>query len=215
MNQNFSTHDDIALMVASLGDCEGVQFDKDADYNITCRRINAVEFTELNKKPNVIHFISQHDRPGAYYFFQYLEQTYFEPDTPANAAYEYRIMRWGPLLWSIATIPTDKRPAADDAAEKSKMRIADGVPFRLGIVLAATRPEKMASLDKDTTQDMIWFPVCGSNAYTLENQTNSPVYESGGKQDVHIESMFRIKKMFAERGIDLDKFLGDSKFRSS
>lgn len=190
----------INLMINQLSDYEGVAFGKTPDYNITVRRFNNVELTELNQRKDVVHVIADQNRAGADYFYQYLEQTYFEPDTPANDEYEYRIVKWG-LYWCVATIPASKKHLLEDAAKKSKMRLANGIPLRMGFVLGNTRPEQMKDIDMTGN---LWFPINGDNAWTLENDTKE-VYQKGGEHDLRVESLHRIRKLYESRGLDYDR----------
>ena len=180
-----------------------MRFDKLNDgvnFNLKIERFAQAELVRLNDLKDRFYIICQHSRPGSEYFFQWLEQTHFEPDTPVNKEYEfllYRWLEWPPLLWTIASIPLAKQQLAFEAAEEATMRLADGVPFQCGPVCAAIRPAKFN--DPDLAGSIQWFPIDNNNAYTLENHKDTPAYEPGGGQDINATARAKTKKLWDER----------------
>lgn len=206
MNKNYFPPDQLANMVASIKPGECLRFDKDDDGDLLISMDN--DFEKLAQNVAQFHIIAQSDRPGAEFFFHYLEHTFFPPDTEEGKEYEYRLCRWdAPFMWCIATIPLLKKEYAYKAAEEAKMRIADGVPFRCGPVIAATRPGKWDDYDPDLKKITIWFPLNCERAYTLENVSGSVSYQGqGGQQDAHHESDLRVRnflrKQYGEEGYE-------------
>lgn len=182
-------------IVSRLTPGYGIRFDKEPDYNLRIERFSQADLVKLNEDKNLCHVVCQHDRPGAEFYFQYLEQTYFTPDTPRSQFYDFRVYRWTkwpPLLWSICSIPLDKKETLEESAEQAQMRLADGIPFICGPVVAAIRRKK---IDKELDSMATWFPLNNDNTYTLENQSGSVAYEPGGKHDIKMEATARTKAL--------------------
>lgn len=196
MNREILPPEALGEIVSRLTPGYGIRFDKEPDYNLRIERFGQADLVKLNEDDSLCHVISQHDRPGAEFYFQYLEQTYFTPDTPRSQFYDFRVYRWTkwpPLLWSICSIPLDKKEALEEAAEQARMRLADGIPFICGPVVAAIRPAK---LDEPwMKENATFFPLQNDNTYTLENVKGSVAYEPGGKHDVKMEATNRTRML--------------------
>jgi hypothetical protein len=90
------------------------------------------DLKKLGDDPSLFHVIFMFDRPGANYFANYLEFTYFPPDGPLNKELQYRAYRWHDMLWAIISIPVEKQQLCYETAEITKMRLANGLPCMLG-----------------------------------------------------------------------------------
>jgi hypothetical protein len=116
----------------------------------------------LSENKDYFYVVSMLDRPGANLFAVSLEYRYFQPGTVINNSFQMRLVKWpcmDSLLWYIITVPISYKEICFSVAQECKMRLADGVPF----ILASDREE--------------WFPLRGDNVYTLENQSDSLIYQ--------------------------------------
>jgi hypothetical protein len=201
MNKNYCPPELLAEVVSAIKPGECLQFDKDDDCDLIIKKCPDGELERLSQDVAKFHVISQHTRAGAEFFFHYLEHTYFPPDTEEGKSYEFRICRWdAPFLWTVATIPLIEKEVAYESAKAAHMRLADGIPFMCGPVIAATRPDKL------TLDGITWFPLNCDRAFTLENEHDSVSYEGrGGQQDAHVEADLRVrtflKEKFGEQGL--------------
>lgn len=123
-------------------------------------------------------------RPGVMLFQSILENKYFPVGTPENdKEFEWRILEWMDLKWTIVTIPFAKKDFAYRAAEEAKMKIADGIP-RMAV-------------------DGEWhsFPMDSPNVFSIENQSGSKIYEGpGGVQDANVEENLQVQRVRKEHG---------------
>jgi hypothetical protein len=189
------TSDDFAEFLKVMPEKMGVRMEKfpNGDFKVT--KIAPKDFKELGDRPGLFHVIYQSSRPGAGYFSNYLEHKYFPPETPANDEFQFITYKWLGMLWGIISIPIEKKSLAYEAAEVSKMRIADGIPMKAGFMVGATRKDK---LGKELEPIVEWFPLDCDNAYTLEFARDSDVFEPGGIQDQKIWEDFKVKQLWKE-----------------
>ena len=123
---------------------------------------------ELANDDSLFHVIFMFTRPGANYYANYLEYTYFTPTTEENNEFQYRAYKWNGVVWAIISIPIEKKDLCYTAAEETNMRLANGIPVKIGIALAATRPEHIKNSAPDEYKDCEFFPLNSDNAFTLE-----------------------------------------------
>ena len=84
-------------------------------------------------------------------------------------------------------------------------------------IVAATRPKVFEEVFNDPSQDLKelqdalhWFPLCTDFTYTLENVSKSPIYDGpGGRQDQEIESDYKLKKLYEQRGLRWPPLAGE------
>ena len=187
-------------MFKHLPEGKGINVGKMPDYNISVHVFEEDELRRLADDSSLLHMAFWFQRPGVHYFANYLEHVHFLPDTPVNDEFEYRVYKWKEMLWGIITIPLAKKHLAEEAAEVSKMRLANGVPMiSKGPIMAmmATRP---GDPKLDETVDA--FPMATDNVFTLENKKGDVLYDGpGGRQDAKISEEFKIKKLWKECGV--------------
>jgi hypothetical protein len=181
------------LIVNFLPEGNGAKFCN--DYKI--RNWTLKDLLQLNQSKELLHIVSLVQRTGAAYFFNYLEKTYFSPNTPANDEYHYVIFKWKKLLWAICSIPIEKENFAEESAKEAKMKLQKTVPFVAGqnnllVVASCTQDKPIRELVEN--ENIEWFPV-NVNVRTLENESGSPIYQPGGKQDAEIEEKIRLQKL--------------------
>jgi len=97
------------------------------------------------------HVVSIAERPGLLAWMQRLELTYYPPGTHRNLLFHFHMIQWDELMWSMISIPAAGERLARRSAEKTGMRIADGVPLVI------------------TAEDRKWFPIKERNVWSLES----------------------------------------------
>jgi len=120
---------------------------------------------------------SMSQRPGALRFFHELERTFFPPGSELNMKYSMLYVNWSHMTWIGARIPVEMRRCAEITADRTDMRIADGVPtmFGGGVVVR--------------------FPLDGPLVYTLENGCGSKVYDGmGAAEEARKDEMMELNK---------------------
>lgn len=110
----------------------------------------------LGRRPGLFHLIGLAFRPGVDPYIRQLELTYFPPGTRHNADFEMRQVRWGGLMYRVATIPARRRPFAERLLDRFHLRIADGVPHDISA----------SGVDR--------FPLAVDSAFTLEGGAGHP-----------------------------------------
>lgn len=174
----------------------------DGSGDILVNKVVEDELRLIADDPTLFHVVFWFQRPGAHYFANYLEHIYFVPETPANNEFEYRCYKWNEVLWGIITIPMAKKDLAYQVAEKTKMRIANGVPMMgkgLGpiVTMMATRPG-----DPKLDECVDVFPMATERVFTLENAQGEVIYDGpGGSQDAKASENFAINKLWEECGV--------------
>ena len=129
------------------------------------------DLIKLGKDESLFHIIISMARKGGAEFAHRLEFGSFPPNTELSNQMQFRWFKWKfPYPWNIISIPIEKREAAEKAAEESGMRIADGIPFLVGPMMASHRPEKLKDI-----KDINWFPMNGTTVYTLEGNKPSEI----------------------------------------
>lgn len=199
---------DFADLLKAMPDNQGVLMVKDplgsGDFYISI--VREADLKKLAEDKGLFHVIYQITRPGTGYFSNYLEHKYFPPETPLNDEFQFRPYKWRDLMWGIISIPIEKKDLCYEAAQVSKLRIANGIPvrFRIGGLIescAACRKENATEKMPGAT-DIQWFPLDCDNAYTLEFSRENPgVYEPGGAQDERIWEDFKVKELWKEFGV--------------
>ena len=152
--------DDFSTLLKIMPEDSGVRLDKFPNGDFKLTKVNSEDFKELADNPNLFHIIYQCLRPGVGYFSNYLEHKYFPPETPSNDDFQFINYKWIGFVWGVVSIPIEKKDLAYEAAEVSKLRIANGIPMRCGAVLCAVRevPEAVKEIvgEKIPIQ---WFPL--------------------------------------------------------
>lgn len=122
-------------------------------------------YTEVQQRASdqsKIHLICLANRPSLNYFMTKLEYTYFPPRTPKNAEFDLTFIKWPDeaegMLWTMISVPAESLDIVKKTLEEAKMKIANGVP-----ILFTGKGEQ-------------WFPIRGSNVFSLENSTDHPIY---------------------------------------
>lgn len=190
-------------LIRELKENQGLRFDKEGT-KLLATTIQLQEILDLAQDDKKFHIISMMNRVGSEFFFHYLERTYFPPDTDQNNQYEYRILLWSQLVWAIATIPIELKQYAYESAKKTKMRLADGIPFTGGPLVANARPECVKELP------VKWFPLNSKTAFALENQKDDIAYEGrGGEQEARASELLNLRKLYREKSNEktLEKYL--------
>jgi hypothetical protein len=188
----------LAMLLQTIEDGKGLRFFKNEDDEICVSLVRQEDLVELAKDQTKIHIICMMMRVGVDFFFNHLEYTYFPPLTPENDEYDYCVFKWNNLMWSICSIPLEKKPLAEESAKEAKMKLADGIPFMAGPVVAATRPERLEDLEVD------WFPLNGETVFTLENTKDSDVsvYDGkGAEQDLQAEYDYKLTKLYESKNV--------------
>jgi hypothetical protein len=182
--------DQIGDILDAIPENHGILFTKkDADMLLW-----GIKPEALNNVPkDYIHCVGLATRPFVKYFCTYLEHVHFTPGEPINDEYQFRMIRWQGLVWTVCSIPLSKKHLCYEVAKEAKLKLANGIPFKTGIILGARRPE----LTKTIPSELIkWFPINGENVFTLENLDGNPIYEGmGGKQDVEAEENLKLQKL--------------------
>lgn len=213
---------DVNKAVVELKDNHGMRFEK-VGYDIVAMKVNLDEMLELAKDQTKAHAIVQADRPGGEFFAQYLEQTHFTPDTPANQEYEYRLFRWEKMMYSIMSIPVEKKHLFAEAAKESKLKVQDAIPLTFGMVRASTRPDRFDDRwwggktppeeeYNEVKKDLKWFPLDSPTTCTLESDDELAYKGPGGHHDLHTEFNYKLKTLLEERGIKWEDFMKQREF---
>ena len=202
MTDNTLEKDDFAMLLKHMPEGHGVLMDKMPDGNMKITLIKPEELKSLGEEPGLYHIIYQFSRVGTGYFANYLEYKHFKPETPENDEFKYRVINWNGMLWCVISIPAEKKELAQEAAQVSGIRIADGIPMMAGgmpiIMVAAIRKEKLKDFSEEMQQSVKWFPLDTDNAFTLEYVHDSDAYQSGGTQDIKAMEEFKLKKLWEE-----------------
>jgi hypothetical protein len=182
--------DQVGDILESIPENHGVLFEK-KDADILIWGIKPENLNNISK--DYIHCVGLTTRPFVKYFCAYLEYVHFTPDTPANDEYQFRMIRWQGFMWAICSIPLSKKHFCYEVAKEAKLKLANGIPFKTGIILGARRPEKTKEIPIELIK---WFPINGDNVFTLENLDGNPIYEGiGGRQDVEAEENLKFEQL--------------------
>jgi hypothetical protein len=114
---------------------------------------------EVAEDRSFLFIFAMSQRPGAMRFFHELEHTFFPPRSPLNEQFAMLFVYWQDLMFMGCRVPMDMQPCTSLTAQRTEMRIADGVPTMMG------------------GGDVFRFPVNGPNVFTLENMPGSKVYQ--------------------------------------
>jgi hypothetical protein len=105
-------------------------------------------------------------RPGTSIFLTHLEWAYFPPDNPErNALYKLAQLRWQNMVWFVLGVPPEYRPAVEQVAGVYRLRLANGVPHKLGL---------------DGRGDVVAqavFPLSGDHVWILEGAEGNRMYD--------------------------------------
>lgn len=123
-------------------------------------------------------------RPGARLFLVELEHAHFAPGTPRNALFNLAVADWEGERWLIAWLPVRDRHLAVQAADKSGMRLANGVPHMISVGPGGPDFDRPAV-----------FPLSARTVWTIENRSDSVVYQPGGAVDLREEERFRVREI--------------------
>lgn len=181
MNENEKrvTEKDMQDLISHLPEGGGIKFSNYGE-ELRVTSVTTADLEKLAENPKLFHVVTMLERPGAAYYFNFLEYNYFPPATSLNEEFEYRIFNWNGLRWGIGTFPIEKKQVAYETAEKTDMRLADGVPILIGP-------------NGNNT-----FPLSSDRVFCLENAAGSSLYQEGGRQDIQIEENLKIEKLWAE-----------------
>jgi hypothetical protein len=200
------TKDMVGDLIATMPDNAGLRFIKDENHDTRIGLVKLHELADLSQDTSKLFVVSMMMRTGAEYFFNHLEYTYFPPLTPENDEYDYLTFKWSGILWSICSIPIEKREFAENSAEEAKMKLANGVPFMIGPEacrgIGATRPDHFEGLGitEELSKEMStnWFPLNGETVFTLENTKKGDVnvYDGkGAEQDLQAEYDYKLRQL--------------------
>lgn len=208
---DYSTWGDVNEKLRSLKEGEGLEFAK-VGYDILARTFTLEELVDFATKTadTHCHVVCFANRPGAEFFYNYLEQNFFPPDTPENDEYKYAIFRWEHMAYIIGSVPIEKMNCVEEAAEAAGMKTQKGaVPFTAGIVRGCLNPKKAADFEGELKDFLKWFPVNTPHTWTLETaKADSPLYSNaGGEQDLHAEYDFKLKQLLEEKGLSWENHL--------
>lgn len=146
------------------------------------------ELATLGKDESQLHLIVDMTRLGAALFNVRTEYTHFPPRTPKNKLYNMRILKWPHLgtnapqfTFSIASIPLEFRPTADEIAKECGLRLANGVPVFVN------------------AEGAHLFPMDGPTVFTLENVGGHDVYRNKPQEYMRIynEERDEMERIFA------------------
>jgi len=140
----------------------------------TVTPLTVEEFAALSQDEGRLFIIIGVHRIGGQLFATELETGYFPPETEANKEFKFYIANWQDLAWGVIDIPMWARNYADIVAEKTNMKIVDG------ILIVLPGP--------------VSFPLSGDNVFTLSNVSDSPVYDNGPGA----EAMKKVEKKCVE-----------------
>jgi hypothetical protein len=203
----YSSWANVNRRIATLPNNYGVKFDK-IGYDLFSQTFGIDRLYKLSEDETVCHAVCFASRPTAQVFYNYLEQTYFTPDTPANNQYEYRLFRWSGMFYSICTVPVEKKLLFFESAEVAKLKVQDGaVPFACGMIRGSLNPQKpLGRLGEIGT--FFWFPLCNSAVSTLEGKSGDPCYNGpAGRQDAQAEANFMLKQVLEAKGLPWEDYL--------
>lgn len=201
MNDELS-QDEFSLLLNSMPDNRGIFVESESGgERMKVQTLTSKDLEELGKSEELFHVVGQWTRPFVHYFANYVEYEHFPPEGNNNEM-QYRVFRWHTMLWSIVSIPISKKELAYEAAAKSHLKLANGVPLFFGkepiFIFAAARPETFLQLD--STQI---FPLSNSRTFTLEQQKDDVVYQGpGGRQDAAASEEFEIQQLWKKHGKD-------------
>lgn len=116
------------------------------------------QFSALSEDEDKLFIICMETRPGMRLFLVDLEYNKFIPGTPLNDRFELFINKWEGIGWAVVAVPMKYKDFVWEVAERNGMRVADGIPMTLG------------------NEGSVSFPLAGDNVFTLENATNSKLY---------------------------------------
>jgi hypothetical protein len=119
----------------------------------TTTRETIAQLLALGRNPALLNYIGLAVRPGVQHFSTYLEHMFYDPlDVPVNRLFQFRVVEWAGVTAAVASIPTEHRAYAIEAAKMSSLRISDTSIFQL--------------IDKTYTK----FPLQGINCFSLESE---------------------------------------------
>lgn len=111
------------------------------------------QFIEKAKNDDERYYIlSMLSRPHLQYFLRYLEFTHFPPFSEIEGELQVMAILWQDLPWIIISIPRSKQHLLNDALEKSRLNIGQGLPFTF------------------TAEGNVWFPIRPKHHGSIENQ---------------------------------------------
>jgi hypothetical protein len=198
MTNEHDPSDFLMALMDSLSNDIGFCIVKPDPEHFHVHKIVIDDLIQMSKDLTLYHVVSLYDRPGAAYFANYLEYTYFTPDTPENDLMNFITFRWEDHHWSILSVPIEYKYACETACEMANLRLADGVPIIMGGnslgIVASMRPTSLSESLKDQVR---FFPLNGPNVFTLENKNGSIMYEGrGGQQDARNEEIYKLNKLW-------------------
>lgn len=144
--------DQFGTLVALLKEGEGVKVEQD----LSLTKLEASQVADLAKlNPDKTFYAIMVCRPGAIKWMSQIEEQLYPPDKHEdNIKFGLTFIRWAEMTWAVASVPSDDDLQVRDLTMKIGMRIANGVPFVLGM-----GPNPVA------------FPIQGKNVFTIEGKT--------------------------------------------
>jgi len=214
----YSTWGDVNEIIHKLPNDRGIRFEKITSGDFKVSAFGVDDLVKLSKDEKLFHAVCDAKRPGAEYYFQYLEYTYFTPTTPENEEYEYRLFKWDEMYYAIGSIPINKMRFVQETAAVASLKAQMGaVPFSTGRgflqIRGALNPEKTKEGQFAEVKDLIsWFPLNCKQMCTLETADgSSPLYEPGGRADLYAEYDYKLKQLLENRGLSWEDYKGRGK----
>ena len=127
--------------------------------------ISEDDFRALSNQTDRLYLIALLIRPGVASFTTKLEFEHFPPLSAKNDELDVYILEWFDLPWTVVSIPMNQRSVAESVAAEVGLRFTDGIPLMFG----------------DGKEE--FFPLSGSNVFSLENIPGSPVYDGFKKAE--------------------------------
>lgn len=158
-------YDSVHKMINGLQNGQAVRFDAVGD-DMEVVLILPEKIDELNHLEGVCHIVCNQFRDNSAEYMNDLENKCFPPGTIQNHSLVFHIIRWGDILWSVATIPKEGLAEAESLATPYGFKLRNTVPFvlRIGpsVIQASLNLSKMHEVPNAE-----WFPV-RTNTYTVE-----------------------------------------------
>ena len=129
------------------------------------QRIPIEELIQFTSDNNYISFVGMENprRFGVLLFHTAIEMKCFIPGTPLNELFQIHKLKWNDIIYSVITIPNKYMDEAMMIAEKSHLRISNGI---------------ITMMTKDGIE---LFPLKTKNVYSFQNKIESNPFE----EDLH------------------------------
>jgi len=189
---------DISKVISGMPNDRGISLEVwESETLCRARTILPSTLDEWNKDRSKFHVICYAERNIIEVYSAFLEKHYFPPETSLNDEFILSWYRWQDLLFNIISVPIGRIDWCFEAAQKTNMRLANGVPtlimqdddvYALGTVRMKDIPgTKMVSFPLDTDQAYVLEPQHDTNSLVvgaIGTFSSAPTYPSTYVDDI-------------------------------